>query len=204
MAVSPPICNRGRPVAGLCFASGGHEFAVFRSAVGGGSPGAIRAYGEILATLDLWLHLPRPLARAGGAIRASAQAADLRTDRGDRRSPHDQSSRSDRRDAQLGLSLYLAARRGLYRLCISAPRLHRGSRGFCQLDSELCGPAPARGEEVAGGLHHPRRQSAARGNFASLGGISAIEARVHWQRQWSNIKTTSTAKFDSLYLYNST
>jgi hypothetical protein len=100
----------------------------------------------------------------------------------DRRSPHDQSSRSDRRDAQLGLSLYLAARRGLYRLCVLAPRPHRGSRGFCQLDSELCGPAPTRGEEVAGGLHHPRRQSAARGNFGSLGGISAIEARAHWQR----------------------
>ena len=62
--------------------------------------------------------LTRPLAGNRAPLRPHAQAADLRADRGDRGGPHLQLAGGDRRQSQLGLSLYLDSRRVLHPLCL--------------------------------------------------------------------------------------
>ena len=81
-----------------------------------------------LARLDRPEPLSRALARGRRPLGDHAQAADLPADRGGRRSTDDEPAGADRRPAQLGLPLLLAARLGLHDVRVPAPRLPRGGR----------------------------------------------------------------------------
>src|SRR5262249_14050587 len=76
------------------------------------------------------LPLPGRIPRAGGALAADAEGADLLPDRRNRRGTHHLAARASRRPAQLGLSLLLAARRHLHAAGADAWRLSRGGAGL--------------------------------------------------------------------------
>ena len=84
------------------------------------------------ATVAYWRKLGRPvalhgpLARDGAALRADAQAADLRADRRAGRRADHVAAREARRRAQLGLPLHLDPRRRVLALRAAAARLHGG------------------------------------------------------------------------------
>ena len=72
---------------------------------------ALAATDSLLAGLGGPLHLPGALARRRGALAADAQGDDLFAHGRHRGGADDVAARGDRRRAQLGLSLLLAARR---------------------------------------------------------------------------------------------
>jgi len=88
---------------------------------------SVRGRGPLLARLAVEVHLPRALARDRVPLRAGVEAAHVRPHRRHRGRAHLQPAGRDRRGAQLGLPVQLAARRRVRALRSAAHRLHRGS-----------------------------------------------------------------------------
>ena len=115
-----------------------------RRALPGADPRPLAPLGEPHA-------VRRALARDGPALGHHAQALHLLADRGHGRRAHHEPAGDDRRRAQLGLPLRLAARLGLHRLRLPAPgllrrgrRLQRLARAALPRDRSLRPAAPDR------------------------------------------------------------
>ena len=87
------------------------------------------------------LDLRRRLARPGATLVDHAEGAHLRAHRRDRGRAHDVAARVDRRRAQLGLPLLLAARRHVHHLLADDRGLHR--RGRARSATGCCARSPA-------------------------------------------------------------
>src|SRR5271154_3942423 len=121
----------------------------------------------------------RPVDRYGQALARRAEGADLRPDRRHRRGADDLAARADRRPAQLGLPLLLAARRHLYSAGIDECRLLR--RG-----AVMAGLAVSRGRRQPrpdpDNVRARRRAKADRVGSALAAGLRSLIPGAH--RQW--------------------
>ena len=100
---------------------------------------------------DKWcgaMRLRGPMARCRDALADHAQEPDLRADRRHRRGADHVAARTDRRHAQLGLSLLLGARFHVHAVCAAARGIPRGSCRVARLAAAL-GRGPARGSANA-------------------------------------------------------
>ena len=88
---------------------------------------------EVLAFVAAAVLISGPLARDGGPLGSDAQAALLRAERGDRRGRHASLPGANRRNAQLGLPLRVAARLRLLHLRALPARIRRGGGRLQQL-----------------------------------------------------------------------
>src|ERR1700738_51053 len=116
----------------------------------------------LLAAVAEEVQLFRSLARDGPPLGAGVEAADVRADRRDRGGADLRAAGRDRRGAQLGLSLYLGARRRFHQLRLPAPGADVGGRAV----HGLVGAAGRRGRPgrpIADYVSHRRRARAARG-----------------------------------------
>src|SRR5882724_5868314 len=112
------------------------------------------AFAPLVGDLGRPLPLRRPLPRGGPAQHPPAEALDLRSlGRGDRR-PHHLAPRGDRRPAQLGLPLLLAARCLLDPDRVLRPGLPGGGEGLPLLAPLCHAEAPSR---ARGALRRARR-----------------------------------------------
>ena len=88
----------------------------------------------------------RALARRRAPLADHAEGADLRADRRHRRGADDVAAGVDRRRAQLGLPLLLAARRDPHALALHRARLRRGGRRAGA--TGCCAPSPASPDDL--------------------------------------------------------
>ena len=132
----------------------------------------------------------------GPSLGPDAQAAVVRADRRDRRGADVQPARSDRRRAQLGLSLHLDSRRRVHALRPAAHRLHRRSGPLScdwledrwqDADDDETGPL-----QLMYGIDGRDRTHG--GDARPPGGLPRLAARADRQRGPSaNCNSTSTA-----------
>ena len=152
---------------------------------------------EVVAPLVGRQHLPRPLARRRAALAHHAQEPHLRSDRRDRGGADHLAARADRRRAELGLPLLLAARRHVHAL-----RAH--DRGLQARGAGLAGLVAAR----------RRRRSAARADPLRPGGrapphradarlaprLRGLPAGAHRQRRQQSVSARRLRRGDRLPL----
>ena len=125
------------------------------------------------------MQLRRSLARRRHALADHLESADLRADRRHRRGGDDFAAGSDRRRAQLGLPLLLAARRDRYALRVPARRLPRGGAGLETL------AVARRGRQATGhadGLRLVGRAPADRIHAALVARLRELRAGARRQR----------------------
>ena len=102
---------------------------------------------------------PRAVARGRAALAAHPEGAGALGDRRHRRRRHHLAARADRRPAQLGLPLLLAARCHVHALCADQRRAFRGGRGLARLAAARGRGQPGR---AADHVRHRRRAPADR------------------------------------------
>ena len=134
LRASVPLQAEGPAATAPVPAARGRERVVRAAALRGagerwtGDVGRARHRRDARLTGARWLRavaLPGTLARDGPAVGDHAEALHLRAHRRDGRGAHLQPARDDRRRAQLGLPLRLAARLRLHGLRLPAPGLQR-------------------------------------------------------------------------------
>ena len=139
-----------------------------------------RSHDRVLAGVERAIDLRRRLARCRAALAHHAEGAHLRADRRHRGRADHVAARVDRRRAQLGLPLLLAARRDVHALLADDRRLHRGGVRVPRL------AAPRRGRRSRAPADHVRtcRRAApqrVRGRLAA--GLRGLDAGAGRQRR---------------------
>ena len=132
-----------------------------------------RAHRALVAELGLSRALRRSLSRGGDSERARPQAHGLRSLGCGGRGADHFAARADRRLAQLGLPLLLAARRLAHGSRAHRSGLHGRGPRLRQLAVARDPPDPAR---APGALRRLRQQAARRAHAGSPGGIPGIAA----------------------------
>ena len=129
-----------------------------RAAAGAGACLAVAGRdAKLLARMGRALHLSRRVARRCAALAHHAEGADLRAHRRHRRGADDLAAGKNRRRAQLGLPLLLAARCDIHALFADAGWLHRGGGGVEQLAAARGGGRPG---AIADHVRRGRRAAA--------------------------------------------
>ena len=139
------------------------------------------------------LHLRRPVPRRRRALAAHPQGADLRADRRHRRRGHDLAAGGDRRRAQLGLPLLLAARRDVHPAGAGQDGLHarRRRRGA----SGCCAPSPAARSGCRSSTASPASAACRSASCPWLAGYEGSRAGADRQRRRRPAaSSTSTAR----------
>ena len=133
----------------------------------------------LLARLDRRTGVRRPLAGRSPPQRAGAEASRLRTLGRDRRRGHDLASRGDRRRAELGLPLLVAARLRVRPAGSARARLLARGRGFLLLADARDAADPAGGARALPAERPPRSRRA----VASARRLPRIAARPGRERR---------------------
>ena len=154
--------------------------------------GGARRHRGVLARLAARLRVRRRVCRSRAHVARRAQGADVPADRRDRRRADDVAAGADRRRAELGLPLLLAARRDVHALRADERRLHRRGAGLARL-------AAARGRRRSGEGADPlrRRRPAPHRASTSSTGCPATQARGRFGSatpRTSSSSSTSTAR----------
>ncbi|MCO5555065.1 hypothetical protein L7F22_008605 [Adiantum nelumboides] len=126
----------------------------------------------------------RALARTRAPLRAHAEAAHPRADRGRHRVTDDGAARAARRRAELGLPLRLDARRRVHPLRAAAARVHRGGGRVHRLAVGPVREHPGRGPgPAARHVHDRRRRDPRRGRARPPRRLSRVAAGAGRQRR---------------------
>ena len=151
-----------------------------------------RAHGRLVAELGLASSIRRPLPRDGDSERARPPAHGLRSLGCGRRRADHLAARADRRAAQLGLPLLLAARRLAHRARARRPGLHgRGAR----LRELAAARHPTDSARAPRALRRARQQAARRAHAGSPGRLSRDRGRSgSATRPPSSCSSMSTAR----------
>ena len=144
--------------------------------------GRARRDRELLARVEREVHgrRARGVARPAAPLAHGAEGADLRADRRHRRRADDVAARVDRRRAQLGLPLLLAARRDAdaARAAAGGPR-RRGAR----LAQVAAARGRGRSRRPADHVRRRRRAAPDRVRAAVAAGLRGLGAGAHRQRR---------------------